>query len=146
MLFTAGSSIIREVEKDTISRLILSKVNSIQFMTALSLNQVIIGLLCIFITLLASYSVGFRTDGSVSLLLLVGIMTCFSVISIGIITSCFIKNMFGLLTLGCFPFFILVSFSDCFMPLPKINMMQIAGNQVYMQRYSADSHSNPSFQ
>jgi ABC-2 type transport system permease protein len=40
--------------------------------------------------------------------------------------------MFGLLTLGCFPFFILMFFSDCFMPLPKIDIMQIAGHQIYL--------------
>ena len=132
MLFTAGASIIREVEKDTITRLSLSKLTSREFMTAISLNQILIGIASLLLTLLAAYSVGYKTDGSITLLLLTGILTCFSVISISIITSCFIKNMFGLLTLGCFPFFILMFFSDCFMPLPKINLFKILGNQVYL--------------
>jgi ABC-2 type transport system permease protein len=132
MLFTAGASIVREVEKDTITRLSLSKLKSSEFMTALSLNQIIIGLICLFLTLLAAFSVGYRTSGSIPLLLFVGALTCFSVISISIITSCFIKTMFGLLTLGCFPFFILMFFSDCFLPLPKINLFNLAGHQVYV--------------
>lgn len=132
ILFTAGASIVREIEKDTITRLSLSKLKSAEFMTALSLNQIIIGLICLLLTFLAALSVGYRTTGSVPLLLLVGALTCFSVISISIITSCFIKTMFGLLTLGCFPFFILMFFSDCFLPLPKIDIFSIAGNQVYL--------------
>ncbi|TFG42569.1 MAG: ABC transporter permease [Bacteroidia bacterium] len=132
MLFTAGASIVREVEKDTITRLSLSKLKSTEFMTALTLNQIIIGLICLFLTLLAAFSVGYRTSGSIPLLLLVGALTCFSVVSISIITSSFIKTMFGLLTLGCFPFFILMFFSDCFLPLPKINMFNLAGHQVYV--------------
>jgi ABC-2 type transport system permease protein len=132
MLFTAGASIVREVEKDTITRLALSKLKSAEFMTALTLNQIIIGLICLFLTLLAAFSVGYRTSGSIPLLLLVGALTCFSVVSISIITSCFIRTMFGLLTLGCFPFFILMFFSDCFMPLPKINLFSLAGHQVYV--------------
>jgi ABC-2 type transport system permease protein len=132
MLFTAGASIVREVEKDTITRLSLSKLRSSEFMTALSLNQIIIGLICLFLTLLAAFSVGYRTSGSIPLILFVGALTCFSVISISIITSCFIKTMFGLLTLGCFPFFILMFFSDCFLPLPKINLFNLAGHQVYV--------------
>lgn len=132
MLFTAGASIVREVEKDTITRLSLSKLRSAEFMTALTFNQIIIGLICLFMTLLAAFSVGYRTSGSMPLLFLVGALTCFSVISISIITSCFIKTMFGLLTLGCFPFFILMFFSDCFLPLPKINLLRLAGNQVYV--------------
>jgi ABC-2 type transport system permease protein len=132
MLFTAGASIVREVEKDTITRLALSKLKSTEFMTAMTLNQIIIGLICLFLTLLAAFSVGYRTSGSIPLLLVVGALTCFSVISISIITSCFIKTMFGLLTLGCFPFFILMFFSDCFLPLPKINLFSLAGHQVYV--------------
>ena len=132
MLFTAGASIVREIEKDTITRLRLSRLTSLEYMTALSLNQIIIGIICILLTLLAALSTGYRTSGSIPLLFLVGTLTCFSVISISIITACFIKNMFGLLTLGCFPFFILMFFSDCFMPLPKINLFYLAGNQIYL--------------
>jgi ABC-2 type transport system permease protein len=132
MLFTAGASIVREIEKDTITRLTLSKLTSFEFMTALTFNQIIIGMICLFLTLLAAFSVGYYTSGSIPLLFLVGTLTCFSVISISIITACFIKNMFGLLTLGCFPFFILMFFSDCFMPLPKISLFNLAGNQIYL--------------
>lgn len=132
MLFTAGASIVREVEKDTITRLSLSKLKSAEFMAALTMNQIIIGLICLSLSLLAAFSLGYRTSGSIPLLLLVGAFTCFSVISISIITSCFIKTMFGLLTLGCFPFFILMFFSDCFLPLPKINIFRLAGHQVYL--------------
>jgi ABC-2 type transport system permease protein len=132
MLFTAGASIVREIEKDTITRLTLSKLTSAEFMTALSINQIIIGLICLFLTLLAAFSVGYSTSGSMLLLFLVGALTCFSVISISIITACFIKTMFGLLTLGCFPFFILMFFSDCFLPLPKINLFNLAGHQIYL--------------
>jgi ABC-2 type transport system permease protein len=132
ILFTAGASIVREVEKDTITRLILSDLSSREFMAALSINQIIIGIMCLLLTLFAAFSVGYRTSGSIALLLLTGAVTCFSVISISIITACFIRTMFGLLTLGCFPFFILAFFSDSFMPLPKINLLRLAGTQVYL--------------
>jgi len=132
MLFTAGASIVREVEKDTITRLTLSKLTSAEFMTALTVNQIIIGLICLLLTLFSAFSAGYKTSGSIPLLFLIGALTSFSVISISIITACFIRTMFGLLTLGCFPFFILVFFSDCFMPLPKIDLFNLAGNQLYL--------------
>lgn len=132
VLFTAAASLVREVEKGTMARLILSKLSAAEFLGAVSLNQVIVGAACLALTFLAGVSVGYRTSGSLSLLLLVGVVTCFSVIAISIITACFIRTIFGLLTVGCFPFFILMFFSDCFMPLPKINLFMIAGNQVYL--------------
>jgi ABC-2 type transport system permease protein len=104
MLFSAGASIVREVEKDTITRLTLSDLKSQVFRAAISLNQIIIGLISLVLTLLAALSVGYKTTGSITLLLLTGTLTCLSVISISIITTCFYKdNVIGLLTLGCFP-------------------------------------------
>lgn len=132
MLFTAGASIVREVEKDTITRLSLSNLKSPAFLTALSINQVIIGLISLTITLLASLSVGYSTTGSIMMTLIIGTLASFSVISISIITACFIRTMFGLLTLGCFPFFLMVFFSDCFIPLPKINLFKIGGNDFFL--------------
>lgn len=132
MLFTAGASIIREVEKETIMRLSLSKLSSFGFMTAISLNQILIGIVSLLLTLLAAFSVGFKTEGSFVLLLLIGAITCFSVVSISIITTCFINSMFGLLTIGCFPFFLLMFFSDCFMPLPKINLVNVFDTQFFL--------------
>ena len=132
MLFTAGASIVREIEKETINRLSLSKLSSFDFMTALIINQTIIGIIGLLLALLSAFSVGYKTDGSILLILLIGTIACFSIISISIIMTCFIKSMFGLLTIGCFPFFILMFFSDCFMPLPKINLFGISGNQIYL--------------
>ena len=132
IIFTAGASIIREIEKETITRLALSRLSSFEFMTALSLNQILIGIGSLLLTLLAAISVGYRTSGSIPLFLLIGSITCFSVVGISIITSCFINNMFGLLTIGCFPFFVMMFFSDCVMPLPKINILNILGNQIYL--------------
>ena len=132
IFFTAGASIIREIEKETITRLSLSKLSSFEFMTAISINQIIIGIISLALTLLAAISVGYTTEGSILLFLLIGILTSFSVISISIITTYFIKNMFGLLTVGCFSFFILMFFSDCFMPLPRINLFKLSGNQLFL--------------
>lgn len=132
ILFSAAATLVREVEKGTIMRIRLSLLSPLEFMGAVSLNQLLIGTACLALTFLTALLVGYETEGSVPLLLLVGVATCFSVVAISIITACFIESMFGLLTVGCFPFFILMFFSDCFMPLPKIDLFSIAGNQLYV--------------
>jgi ABC-2 type transport system permease protein len=132
VFFSAGATLVKEVEKGTIIRLMLSKLTAFEFMSAMTLNQLIIGGVCLGLTFLSAYSVGYRTTGSVFLLILVGLAVCFSVIAMGIITVCFIKTMFGLLTVGCFPFFVLMFFSDCMMPLPKVKVFEILGNPVFM--------------
>jgi ABC-2 type transport system permease protein len=131
VLFTAAATLIREVEKRTMARLVLSKISPIEMIGAVSINQLIIGTTCILLTCVAGLSVGYHSDGSLWLLFLTGMITCFSVIAISLITAYFIKTLFGLLTVGCFPFFILMFFSDCMIPLPKFKV-SIFGNPVYM--------------
>ncbi len=132
MLFTAGASIVREIEKQTILRLSLSRLSASQFLTAQVMNQVLIGLASLSLTWAAALAAGYRTDGSALLLLAVGVLACLSVVAIGIITACFVKTLFGLLTVGCFPFFVLMFFSDCFVPLPKATLFRLAGNPVFL--------------
>jgi ABC-2 type transport system permease protein len=40
------------------------------------------------------------------------------------------RTIFELLTVGCFPFFVLMFFSDAMVPLPKIPLFHVAGNVV----------------
>jgi ABC-2 type transport system permease protein len=96
ILFSAGASIVREIEKGTIVRLAISRLSTFEFLAGLCLNQLLIGIASLIVTLLAALSVGYRINGPIPLLLLTGTLTCFSVIGISIIVSCFVKNMFGL--------------------------------------------------
>lgn len=131
VFFSAGATLVKEVEKKTIIRLMLSKLSSFEFMAGMTLNQLIIGGACLALTFLSAWSVGYRTTGSFPLLMLIGMAVCFSVIAMSVITVCFIKTMFGLLTVGCFPFFVLMFFSDCMFPMPKIKVLEILGNPVF---------------
>ena len=132
VLFTAGASIIREVEKQTMIRLKLSGLSSPSFMAALAINQIIIGLAAFYLTLLSAYGLGYAHSGPIFALTIAGTLAVLFIVAVSIIVSCFIKNMFGLLTVGCFPFFIMMFFSDCFIPLPRIKLFELMGNMVYL--------------
>jgi ABC-2 type transport system permease protein len=132
IFFTAGATLIREVEKGTMTRLMLSRLTPFEMIGAVTLNQIIIGVACLAMTYAAGLSVGYRSGGSLGLVLLVGSITAISVIAVSIMTAYFIETMFGLLTVGCFPYFIVMFFSDCLMPLPRFQLFTIAGNAVYL--------------
>lgn len=132
VLFTAGATLVKEIEKKTVIRLKLTRITTFEWLTAVTLNQMMIGIACMVITLLCGLTVGYHISGSAGLLILVGLAVTFSVIAISIITVCFIRTMFGLLTVGCFPFFILMFFSDCFMPLPKVKITELWGHPVFV--------------
>jgi ABC-2 type transport system permease protein len=113
VLFTAAASVIKEVDKGTITRLNLSRLTPLEFLGAISLNQLLIGTAALALTYLSAMSVGYRSEGSAALFLLVG--------------AGFIRTIFELLTVGVFPFFILMFFSEMF-PMPRVILFRLLGH------------------
>jgi ABC-2 type transport system permease protein len=130
VLFTAAASLIKEVDKGTMTRLALSRVTTTELLTAVTIVQVLVGVVTVLLAYGAAVSVGYRAQGSLAAMLAVAALATVSVVAISVLVSAFMKTIFELLTVGCFPFFILMFFSDAMFPLPKIPMFHVAGNVV----------------
>ncbi len=131
VLFTAAASLIKEVDKGTISRLVMSKLRPWEFLGAVSLNQLLIGTAALALTYFSAWSVGYRSGGSIILFLLVGALSTVSVIAISLIVAGWMKTIYELLTVGVFPFFVLMFFSESMFPLPKIMVLKLGDHALY---------------
>ncbi len=132
VLFTAAASLIKEVDKSTLTRLILSKLSIGEFLAAIAANQVLIGTVALGLTYLSALHVGYRSSGSILLFLLVGALSSLAVIAVSLLVASFIKTIFELLTVGVFPFFVLMFFSECMFPLPRLTLFSLAGHPFYV--------------
>jgi len=131
ILFTAATSLVKEVDKGTMTRLMLSRLKTSEMLAAVSANQVVLGVVALALAYLAALSCGYRSDGSLAALLVVGAAGTLGVVAIAVLCSAFLKSMFELLTVGTFPFFILMFFSECMFPLPKISVVVLGGHTFY---------------
>ena len=131
VMFTAAATLIREVDKGTMTRLVLSRLSTPELLAAVSLNQLLIGLVSLALTFLAALSVGYRTEGSLLAVLVVGAVATLGVVALSVGVAAFLNSIFELLTVGCFPFFILMFFSESMFPLPKLTLFQLAGHAFY---------------
>jgi ABC-2 type transport system permease protein len=127
VMFTAAAALVKEVDKGTMPRLILSRLRLGELLAAVSINQVLVGVVALLLTYAAAMSVGYRPQGSLAAVVVVGGVSTLSVVAFGLLTAAFLTTIFELLTVGCFPFFILMFFSDCMVPLPKIPLFSVAG-------------------
>jgi ABC-2 type transport system permease protein len=130
VLFTAAASLIKEVDKGTMIRLALSRVTTAELLAAVTIAQVLIGIAAVLLSYGAAVSVGYRAQGSLAATLAVASLATVSVVAISVVVAAFMKTVFELLTVGCFPFFVLMFFSDAMVPLPKIPMFHVAGHVV----------------
>jgi ABC-2 type transport system permease protein len=131
VMFTAAASLIKEVDKGTMSRLLLSRLSTAELLAAVSANQVLIGVTTLALAFGAAWSVGYRASGSLATMLLVGAVSTLGVIALSVLVAAFLDSIYELLTVGCFPFFILMFFSESMMPLPKITLFHLASHAVY---------------
>jgi ABC-2 type transport system permease protein len=130
VLFTAAATLIKEVDKRTMSRLMLSRLRTTEFLAAVTVNQVLIGLVTLLLAYLAALSVGYEPQGSLAPLLVVAAVSTVAVVALSVLVAAFLNTIFELLTVGCFPFFVLMFFSDAMIPLPKIPLFHVAGHVV----------------
>ena len=132
VLFTAAASLVKEVDKGTMSRLMLSRLGTAELMAAVSANQVLVGVATLALAFGAAWSVGYRTSGSLWAVLVVGALSTLGVVALSVIVAAFLDSIYELLTVGTFPFFVLMFFSESMMPLPKVTLFHLAGHAVYL--------------
>jgi ABC-2 type transport system permease protein len=138
LMFTTAASIIKEKDKGTWIRLQMSKMRVYEFLSAIGLTQVIIGVLAMGLTFLTAWALGYRTAGSWSAVMAVGLLSSVSVIAVSLVVAAYLRTIFDLLTVGCFPFFILMFFfrgNDSSPPAESLLRRRPIGKR---ERYPAD--------
>lgn len=140
LMFTAAGALIREKDNGTLIRLRLSSMRVAEWLTAVSATQVIVGLLAIGLTYLTAHGLGYRTQGSITNLLIIGALTSLSVMAFSVGVAAFLRTVFDLVTIGSFPFFVLMFFSGGMFPLPGIPLFSIGSRGIELNEILPTTH------
>jgi ABC-2 type transport system permease protein len=141
LMFTAAGALIREKDKGTIVRLRLSHLTAMEWLTAVSATQLLLGLLALALTYATAMAVGYRAQGSLAILLLVGALTSLSIMALSVLVAAFLRTVFDLVTVGCFPFFVLMFFSGGMFPLPGIPLFTVGGRTIQLNEILPTTHA-----
>lgn len=145
LMFTAAASLIKEKDRFTIVRLRLSRMTRWDWFSAVSAVQVLIGMLALALATLSAVSVGYEPTGSIPALCVVGVLSCLSIMALSLIVAAFLRTIFDLMTIGCFPFFILMFFSGGMLPLPAVRLFAIGEYAVNLNSILPTTHSVTAF-
>lgn len=119
LILSASLSIIRDVEDKTMIRLKLTKMTVFDYLLGNTIVQWIIGVLSFGLTIWLAVLLGFNSQGSIVLILLVCSLTILSIIAISLILVAFCRNATMIMIVGNFPLFILMFFTGSMIPLPR---------------------------
>jgi len=141
LMFPAAATIIREKDKGTITRLRISNMTTFEWLSAVSVTQIIIGLLAMGLTYLTAISVGYQSSGSLIAVMVVGILSSLSIIAISLVVAALLRSVFDLMTIGCFPFFILMFFSGGMFPIPPLQLFVVGDRAININDILPTTHS-----
>jgi ABC-2 type transport system permease protein len=145
LLFTAAAPLIREKDKGTLVRLRMSPMTTFEWLAAVSVTQVIVGVATVALTYVAALACGYRSPGSLTALLVVAVFACLALVGISVLVAAYLRTIFDLVTIGCFPFFVLMFFSGGMFPLPDVTLLAVGGVTVHVNDVLPTTHAIVAF-
>jgi ABC-2 type transport system permease protein len=141
LVFIVSMTISAEVESGTLGRLIMTGTKAWQLLIGLSLPTILWGVGSLWLTLMVAVGLGFESQGSILLALLIGGVTSIAVVGVGLIVAAFSKSVSQSFIIANFPLIFFMFFSGAVYPIPRINLFQIGGIQVSIYDILPPTHA-----
>jgi ABC-2 type transport system permease protein len=130
LIFSAGMLIIRDIEDKSLQRLKLTKMTIFDYISGVTLTQVLVGVISVISTYILATMFGFQSLGSMSSVIIICMVAFIGVIGVTFIVVSFCKNATIFVLAGQVPLFILIFFSGAMMPIPRNPLFHILGNGI----------------
>lgn len=141
LMFTASIAFVSEVENKTIMRLKLSKLSVFEFLTGISFVQLLVGIVSVLLTLLTAIMLGFKYEGSLTIMIIVASLTSLSIIAFSLIIASITKSANEVLVVGNFPMFLFMFFTGAAFPLKSEALFTIADYPINIQGLMTPTHA-----
>jgi ABC-2 type transport system permease protein len=127
MLFQAAMTIAREIEGGKLKRLRITRMTAFELLGGTSLWLVIIAIIEVLVTFTVAVALGFRSQGSLWIAVLIGVITSFSIIGVGMIVASFSKTVSQAFVIANFPFGFFMFLSGAAFPVPMGTIFTLGG-------------------
>lgn len=141
LIFQVAMTITREVENGTLRRLQMTKMSAFDLLGGISLTQVLIGAACVLFTFLTASLLGFSSQGSLWIAVLIGVVTSFSIVGIGLMIACLARTVSEAFIYSNFPLIFLMFFTGAVFPIPPMPIFTIAGRTIGMFDFFPPTHA-----
>jgi len=118
LVYQASMVVVREIEAGTLDRLRITRLSALDLLGGISLSQVLIGAAGVVLTFLTALALDFHSAGPVWVAVLIGAVTTFSAVGVGLIVTCFARTTYQAFMVSTFVLFLMMFFTGTFMPVP----------------------------
>jgi ABC-2 type transport system permease protein len=141
LIFLASMTVAREIETGTLRRLLLTPMTSLDLLGGITAALVLVGTAAFALAFIVALMVGFRSQGPLWLAILVGAVTCLSVIGLGMIVASFTRTVSQAFIVANFPMALMMFFSSVIYPMPKVILFGIGGQAIGLYDILPTTHA-----
>lgn len=127
IMYPASMFVVEDIENQTLIRLKLSGLSSLEYLLGITVTFSILGAACVAVAFYTGQMLGFESQGSLWNAILVGALTGLSMIGIGLIVSCYCKTVLQTFMVVTFPMFLMFFFTGAVMPVGTFLPVQLFG-------------------
>jgi ABC-2 type transport system permease protein len=125
LVFQAAMSVAREIESGALQRLRLTPMTAYDLLGGITAALLLVGMAAILLTFGTAIALGFHSQGSLWMAMLIGTITTLSIIGIGMIVACFTRSVSQAFVVANFPLGLLMFFSGAIFPVPPVRLFAI---------------------
>ena len=141
LIFLASMTVAREIETGTLRRLQLTPMTSLDYLGGVTTALVLVGTAAFVLAFVCALAVGFRSQGQIWAAILVGAVTCLSVIGLGMVVASFTRTVSQAFVVANFPMAMMMFFSGTIYPLPKIVLFTLGGHEIGLYDILPPTHA-----
>jgi ABC-2 type transport system permease protein len=141
-MISTATVLVRENVMGTLRRLRLTRVGASDLLLGATLAQMVAAAVQIPITFGAAVAMGFRSNGSLLLVMGIGLLLSLSAVGLGLIIACFARNDGEAANLGAGALVPMVFLSGALYPMPDVPIMTIAGRTIQIYDILPATHAS----
>jgi len=141
MMFTVAMTVVREAENGTLRRLQMACVGSLDLLGGISLAMMVIGVAAVLLTIGTAWAIGFRSEGPMWLVVVVGAMTSVSIVGVGLIIASLSRTVTQAFLIANFPLALFMFFSGAVFPVPRMTLFTVAGRAIGLYDILPPTHA-----
>jgi ABC-2 type transport system permease protein len=130
LVFMAAMTVTREIEAETLRRLQITRMTSLDLLGGISAAIVLIGTVAVVLTFLTAVALGFRSQGPLWVAILVGAMASLSVVGTGLMVACFSETVARAFVIANFPLALFMFFSGAAFPAPRLPFFSLGDRTI----------------
>ena len=133
IIFSASAAMVRESEARTLERIRISKVSTLELLWGLSLVQILVALLSLFLAIATAIALGYSLiPGTLGFLLFISFLTAVCMISFSLLVAAMCRSVKEVAIIGTFPLLLLMFFTGAAFPVSGGKLFSIGSYQVML--------------